>query len=124
MSNSKWLALFRAIIKAGITIERAEWKFIDSAHSIWQSFPSEHDLLPTGFADGKFQRFEYRWLESVHIQSSFKPKKGVGYEWHQDIGAIVNILAKVGQFPVEESSGVRRSRNWRLSVQLQRRLGT
>jgi hypothetical protein len=105
MSDAKWLSFFRAITHAGITVERAEWRFIDSTHSIWQSFPSENDLLPTRFADGKFQPFEYRWLESIYVPSSFKSTVGVGYERHQDTGAIVDTLAKVGQFPIEESAG-------------------
>jgi hypothetical protein len=104
MNNAKWLSFFRAIIQAGIKVERAEWRFIDSTHSIWESFPDERDLLPTRFADGKFQPIEYRWLESVYIPNSFRPKAGVGYELRQDTGAMVNALAKVGQFPIEESA--------------------
>jgi len=60
MSNAKWLSFFRALIHAGVTVERAEWRFIDSSHAIWMSFPAEHNLMPTRFADGKFQPVEYR----------------------------------------------------------------
>jgi hypothetical protein len=102
MSNAKWLSFFRAIILAGIPIERAEWRFIDSTHSIWEPFPSERDLLPTRFADGRFQPFEYRWIESIYIPSSFKPTEGVGYERHQDTEAVVSTLARTGQFLVEK----------------------
>jgi hypothetical protein len=103
MSNAKWLRLFRAVMQAGVSIERAEWRFIGSAHSIWQSFPSEHDLMPTRFADGKFHPFEYRWLESVFIPSRFRPTVGVGYEREQNTNAIVAALEIAGQFSIENS---------------------
>lgn len=103
MSNAKWLRLFRAVIQAGISIERAEWRFIGSAHSLWQSFPSERDLMPTRFSDGKFQPFEYRWLESVFIPSRFGSIVGVGYEQEQDTRAIAAVLDVAGQFSIEKS---------------------
>ncbi len=104
MSDAKWLKLFRAIIQAGIHIERAEWRFIDTAHSMWKSFPAEKDLLPTRFADGKFQPFEYRWLESVYIPGRFRPIADVGFERQQDTEAIIAALASVGQFNIEENA--------------------
>ena len=108
MSDAKWLKLFRTIIACGVSIERAEWFVIDSPHSFSQSFPSERDLLPTRFEDGKFQPFEYRWIESVYIPNRFKPTIGVGYEREQDTSAMVAALDAVGQFPIEEmDDGVR-----------------
>ena len=104
MSNAKWLSFFRTLIQAGITIERAEWRFIDSSHSIWMSFPAERDLRPIRFADGKFPPFEYRWLESVFIPHSFKPTPGVGLTRAQDTAGIVAALAQAGQFPIEKSA--------------------
>jgi hypothetical protein len=68
------------------------------------SFPGERDLEPTRFADGKFQPFEYRWLEFVFIPHVFKPKADVGYEKKQDTAAVVAALEKAGQFPIELSS--------------------
>ena len=103
MSNAKWLKLFRAVISAGVPLERARWKFIDTENFIEVSFPAEADLEPTRFADGKFQPFEYRWLESVFIPHVFKPKAGVGYEKRQNTAAVVAALEKAGQFPVEVS---------------------
>ena len=103
MSNAKWLKFFRAVISAGIPLERVRWKFIDTEHFIEVSFPDEWDLEPTRFADGKFQPFEYRWLEFVFIPHVFKPMAGVGYEKKQDTAAVVAALEKVGQFPVEVS---------------------
>lgn len=103
MSNAKWLKLFRTVISAGVPLEQARWKFIDTEHFVEVSFPTERDLEPTGFADGKFQPFEYRWLESVFIPHAFKPKVGVGYEKKQDTVAVVAALEKAGQFPVEVS---------------------
>ncbi len=104
MSDAKWLKLFRAIIQAGIHVERAEWRFIDSAHSMWKSFPSETDLTPTRFADGKFQPFGYRWLESVYVPRTFRPVADVGFERQQDTAAIVAALALAGQFNIEENA--------------------
>lgn len=103
MNNAKWLKLFRAVISAGVPLERVRWKFIDTEHFVEASFPGEQDLEPTGFADGKFQPFEYRWLESVFIPHAFKPKASVGYEKKQDTAAVLAALEKVGQFPVEVS---------------------
>lgn len=103
MSDAKWLRLFQAVISAGLVIDRACWKFIDSEHSFWQSFPSGRDLMPTRFADGKFQPFEYKWIESVFIPARYKPIEGVGYEKTQDIQAIVAALESEGKFQVTES---------------------
>jgi hypothetical protein len=103
MSNAKWLSFFRALIHAGVTVERAEWRFIDSSHAIWMSFPAEHNLMPTRFADGKFQPVEYRWIESAFIPQTFKPTPGVAFARVQDTAAILAALANVGQFPIRES---------------------
>lgn len=104
MSNAKWLSFFRALIQAGIAIERAQWRFIDSSHAIWMSFPAEHDLMPTRFADGKFQPFEYRWLESIFIPHRFKPVPNAAFEREQDTAAMLEALAQAGQFPIEASA--------------------
>jgi hypothetical protein len=104
MSNAKWLSLFQAVIRANVEIQRAEWRFLDSSHSVWVSFPSEGDLLPTRFADGKFQPFEYRWLESVYIPNSYRPVRDVGYVRRQDTESVVRVLANAGQFPIEVSA--------------------
>ncbi len=104
MSNAKWLKCFRAVISAGIPLERVRWKFIGTEHFVEVSFPLERDLEPTRFADGKFQPFEYRWLEFVFIPHAFKPKDGVGYERKQDTAAVVAALEQAGQFPIEVSS--------------------
>tara|TARA_R100000322_G_scaffold169982_1_gene143715 strand:- start:388 stop:792 length:405 start_codon:yes stop_codon:yes gene_type:complete len=103
MSNAKWTKLFRAVISAGVPIEKVRWKFIDTDHFVEVSFPEERDLEPTRFADGKFQPFEYRWLEWIFIPHAFKPRAGVGYRKRQDTAAVVAVLEKVGQFPVEIS---------------------
>ncbi|QMV61856.1 DUF6678 family protein [Pseudomonas berkeleyensis] len=103
MSSAKWLKLFRAVISAGIPLERVRWKFIDTEHFIEVSFPDEWDLQPTRFADGKFQPFEYRWLEFVFIPHAFKPRAGVAYEKKQDTATVVAVLEKIGQFPIEVS---------------------
>jgi hypothetical protein len=103
MNDAKWLKLFRTVISAGIPLERVQWKFIDTEHFIEASFPDEWDLLATGFADGKFQPFEYRWLEFVFIPNAFKPTAGVGYEKKQNTAAVVAALEQVAQFPIEVS---------------------
>jgi hypothetical protein len=103
MSNAKWLKLFRAVLSAGISLERVRWKFIGTEHFVEVSFPEEKDLELTRFADGKFQPFEYRWLESVFIPHAYNPRMGVGYVKKQDTAAVVAALEKAGQFPVEVS---------------------
>lgn len=104
MNIAKWLKQFLAVISAGISLERAQWKFIDMAHFVEVAFPVELDLEPTRFTDGKFQPFEYRWLEFVFIPHSFKPKVDVGNEKKQDTVSVLAALEKAGQFPVEFSS--------------------
>lgn len=103
MSNAKWLRLFRALINSGLVIEKACWKFIDSEHSEWKSFPEERDLMPTRFADGKFQPFEYKWIESVFVPARYRPIQNVGYEKTQDVSALVAVLAAEGQLPIVQS---------------------
>jgi hypothetical protein len=102
MSNAKWRKLFNAVIDAGVVIERARWRFIDSDHTIEVSFPLAHDLREEGFADGKFQPFEYRWIEAVYVPNTFKPTPGVGYEVKQNTAGLVAALEKAGEFPIEE----------------------
>ncbi|WP_018605372.1 hypothetical protein [Uliginosibacterium gangwonense] len=103
MSDAKWLRLFRAVVSAGLVIDRASWKFVDSEHSIWQSFPSDRDLMPTRFADGKFQPFEYKWIESVFIPARYRPIEDVGYEKTQDTQGIVAALESEGKFQITKS---------------------
>lgn len=103
MSNTKWLKLFRAVNSAGVSLERVRWKFIDTEHFVEVSFPTERDLQLTRFSDGKFQPFEYRWLESVFIPHTFRPTVGVGYEKKQDTAAVLSALERAGQFPIEVS---------------------
>ncbi len=64
-------------------------------------FSWEKDLLPNRFADGRFQPFEYRWLESVYIPSRFRPNARVEYERKQDTGAIATALSKVKKFSLK-----------------------
>jgi hypothetical protein len=104
MSNAKWLKLFRALLQAGIQIERAQWQLLGTTHSIWQSFPSERDLTPTGFADGKFQPLEYKWIEAVFIPHCYRPDPSVGFEKVQSTSQFVAALELAGKFPLEESS--------------------
>jgi hypothetical protein len=70
--------------------------------------PREKDLLPTRFADGMFQPFEYRWLEWVFIPHEYKPHPGVGFIRKQDTEPLLNVINSVGQFEVEVSEeGIR-----------------
>jgi hypothetical protein len=103
MSNAKWLRLFRTAIRAQISFEFAVWRYIDSDHSAQIAFPKGFDLGETRFNDGRFQPHEYKWIESVFIPNSYRPKAGIGYEKKQETAAFVEALAKVGKFPVEVS---------------------
>jgi len=104
MSDAKWLRFFHEVIRSGVPIEQAAWQYLGATSPIWQSFPQVNDLMPTRFADGKFQPWEYRWLESVFIPAAFKPTPGVGYERKQDVEAVAAKLGAAGQFPIEVSA--------------------
>ena len=103
MSNSKWLRFFRAVIDAEVDLPRVRWSFIDSDHSIWVRFPSARDLLPNRFADGRFQPFEYRWIETVFIPHAYRPEPSVGFERAQDTAAVQRAVSAAGQFPLYKS---------------------
>lgn len=104
MSDAKWLKFFHGVISSGVLVGQAAWQYLGAPSPIWQSFPEEHDLMPTRFADGKFQPWEYRWLEWVFIPAAFKPTPDVGYERKQDVAAVVAKLEAAGQFPIEVSA--------------------
>jgi hypothetical protein len=103
MSDSKWLRLFRAINAAGISLPKVQWSYIDSDHSDWISFPEEHDLSAHRFADGKFQPFEYRWIESIFIPRRYQEIADVGYEEEQDADSVIEALSAAGQFEIAQS---------------------
>jgi hypothetical protein len=70
--------------------------------------PSEDGLLPTRFADGRFQPFEYKWIEWVFVPHEFATVEGVGHRTKQDTQGLLRVMREVGQFDVEESpEGVR-----------------
>jgi len=104
MSDAKWLKFFRTVIQSGVAIERAAWQLIGAPRPIWESFPEEHNLMRTRFADGRFQPWEYRWIESVFVPTTFNPTPGVGYERKQDVGLLVDALEAAGKFPIEVSA--------------------
>ena len=100
MNNSKWLKLFKAWVDAGIEVEVTYWKFIDSDHEDIHCLPKSYDLLPNRFADGRFQPFEYKWILSVIIPRSYRPKSDVAFERSQDVDQLKSIAQKLGQFPI------------------------
>ena len=107
MSNAKWIKLFRAVLNSSIEINHAEWRYIDSPTTEWKRFPKEQDLGEKGFLDGLFQPYEYRWIESIFIPSSYRPAPGVGLEKSQDTSRLQSVLSEVGQFPIfQQNSGV------------------
>ena len=103
MSDSKWLRLFRAVNSAGISLPKVKWSYIGYDHSEWISFPEEHDLSAHRFADGRFQPFEYRWIESIFIPRRYRPVADVGYEEEQDTDGVVEALSAAGQFEISQS---------------------
>lgn len=108
MSNAKWVRLLKAIAHSGIKIERSQWQYIDDGLTVCNPMPREKDLLPTRFADGMFQPFEYRWLEWVFIPHEYKPQPGVGFVRKQDTKSLLKVINAVGQFEVEVSEeGIR-----------------
>ena len=63
--------------------------------------PQESQLMAERFQDGLFQPFEYKWIKSVFIPSSFKPKAGVGYIIEQDTTSVLSAIEQAGQFATE-----------------------
>ncbi|MFA7230786.1 MAG: hypothetical protein WC071_05910, partial [Victivallaceae bacterium] len=102
MNNTKWIKLFMAINNAGIEIQNADFKFIDSDHILKQAFPKNYDLNDNRFNDGRFQPFEYKWIKEIFIPNEFKPIKDCGYTIKQNTKAIISELEKIGKFPIEE----------------------
>ncbi|HBF28767.1 hypothetical protein [Rhizobium sp.] len=104
MNNTKWLRLFCTVINAGIPIKQASWKLIDLPRAMLMPFPDFHELLPTRFSDGRFQPFEYKWIESIFVPHRYRPIANVGYEKIQDTTALwVALTSAQEQFPVEQS---------------------
>jgi len=106
MSDSKWRKLFTAVDEAGIKIERAVWRFIASDHAFNWGWPTACDLDVVGMKDGRFQPFEYRWIESIFVPREYRP---YGDEHvphaarHQDVDGLVSVLRRAGKFMIEES---------------------
>lgn len=100
MSNSKWFKLFAAWADAGIEVEVSYWRFIDSEHEEVHCLPKSYDLLPHGFADGRFQPFEYKWILSVAIPQNYRPKSNVAFERSQDVEHLKSIAKELGHFPI------------------------
>ena len=108
MSNSKWFKLLTAVARSGIGIVRSQWQYIDDGLCVWNAMPSEGDLLPRRFADGRFQPFEYKWIEWVYIPHEFATIEGVGHRTKQDTQGLLRVMRGVGHFDIEESpEGIR-----------------
>ena len=101
MSNSKWLRMFKAVANSNIEVQRSEWHFIDSDNVLHYPMPQESQLMAERFQDGLFQPFEYKWIESIFIPSSFKPKAGVGYIIEEDTKGVLSAIEQAGQFATE-----------------------
>ncbi|MEW7973704.1 MAG: hypothetical protein AB2794_08960 [Candidatus Thiodiazotropha endolucinida] len=101
MSNSKWLRLFKAVAGSGIEVQRSEWHFIDSDNVLLYPMPQESQLMAERFKDGLFQPFEYKWIKSIFIPSSFKPTLGAGYTVQQDTAGVLSAIQRTGQFATE-----------------------
>jgi hypothetical protein len=108
MSNAKWVKLLTAVARSGIGIVRSQWKYIDDGRCVWNAMPSEDDLLPNRFADGRFQPLEYKWIEWVFVPHEFATVEGAGHRTKQDTHGLLRVIREVGQFDFEESpEGVR-----------------
>lgn len=102
MSDTKWRKALGAIADAGLQLERATWKFIDSEHLYEWGVPSRSDLLTTRLADGSFQPVEYKWIEWIRFPRSWRPVADVDYSIAQDVQGLKRVLATVGSFHYEE----------------------
>lgn len=102
MSNTKWVKLFKAVIESPVDVDRALWRFIDSEQVMMERMPGEKDLLPERFRDGRFQPFEYKWIESIFIPKEFPRIEGVGYRVKQDTTSLAAHLRRVARFDIDE----------------------
>ena len=67
-----------ALIEQDVVPAYAVWHFMDSNHKVVQAFPQAHDLDVVRFADGRFQPFEYKWIDWIEIPRQYKPFPGIG----------------------------------------------
>lgn len=102
MSNAKWLELFGAAADSGVVINRATWRFIDTEHVQENPLPHRAQLLPSRFADGRFQPFEYKWILSIFIPREYRVKPDVGATRLQDVTRLRAALDAAGNFPLVE----------------------
>jgi hypothetical protein len=100
MSNSKWVRLFAAVARSGIVVEQACWRLIPDFHGFWQGLPKERELLPNRFQDGRFQPFEFKWIESIFVPREYRPVANVGYTKGQDVARLQSVLEAAGHFMV------------------------
>ena len=107
MSNAKWRKLFLSLDHAGVRIDRAEWRFIDSEHVLMIGLPREHELDTIRLRDGRFQPTEYKWIESILVPFEYRPYPDVGYTVKQDVQRMVEVLRGVAAFMlVDRTHGV------------------
>ncbi len=107
MSDTKWRKALGAIADAGLELQHATWKFIDSEHLHDWGIPRRADLLPTRLADGRFQPVEYKWIEWIRFPRNWRPVANAGYSVAQDIEGLKEALAAVGSFHyVEDEQGL------------------
>ena len=102
MSDAKWVRLFNLCIDSGVTIDRAVWRFIDREHVLTSGLPRAGDLLPTRFADGRFQPVEYKWILSIFVPRVYRVMAGVGATRPQDVARLRAALEGRGSFPLVE----------------------
>jgi hypothetical protein len=98
MSDSKWRKALGAIADAGLRLERATWKFIDSDRLCEWGIPHRSDLLPTRLSDGRFQLVEYKWIEWIHFPRRWRPVADVDYWIAQDLEGLTRVLESSGHF--------------------------
>jgi hypothetical protein len=98
MSDTKWRKALGAISDAGLQLERATWKFIDSEHLHDWGIPCRSAPLPTRLADGRFQPVEYKWIEWIRFPRDWRPVADAGYSVAQDLDGLKRVLAAIGSF--------------------------
>jgi hypothetical protein len=107
MSDAKWRKAFGAIAGAGLHLDQAEWKFIESERLFDWGVPRLSDLLPTRLADGRFQPVEYKWIEWIRFPRAWRPIAKVADTITQDIEGLKQVLEAAGKFHyVEDEQGL------------------
>lgn len=109
MSDTKWRKLFTALDEAGIGLEQATVKFVetDNIHTVQMpKISALHPPIP--FIDtiefGPVELRAIEWFEISEVAVWPRPNNVPPRQVAQDIEAARAVVERLGQYPVEETS--------------------